>query len=110
MAPLSQSIENTAGSLEELQTRRYKPASIIPNSDLTVPRCSVSIIIGGELPEIRAECHCYHANTTSKREQERQCCNEGLHGQSPVQNGDRSALERIASVEKHGGIDTKIAA
>ena len=37
MAPLSQSIENTAGSFEELQTRRYKPASIIPNSDLTVP-------------------------------------------------------------------------
>jgi hypothetical protein len=74
------------------------------------PRCSVSIIIGGELLEIRAECHCYHGNTTSKREQERQRCNEGLHGRSPVQNGDRSALERIASVEKHLGIDTKNAA
>ena len=36
--------------------------------------------IGGEFPEIRAECHCYHGNTTRKRQEEHQRCNEGLHG------------------------------
>ena len=34
------------------------------------PRCSVSGIIGGQLSEIRAECHCYHGHFTGKREQE----------------------------------------
>jgi len=50
------------------------------------PSCSISVIIGGELLEIRAECHCYHGHTTRKREQERQRCNEGLHGRLLVKN------------------------
>jgi hypothetical protein len=37
-------------------------------------------MIGGEFSEIRVECRCYHGDSTSKREHERQRCNEGLHG------------------------------
>src|SRR6516165_7935341 len=37
MAPLSQSIENMAGSFEELRMRQYEPASIIQNSAEMVP-------------------------------------------------------------------------
>ena len=78
MAPFSQSIENTAGSSEELWTRQYEVACLLRIRPRQFPRCPVCTIIGGELLEIPAECQCYHGNTTSKREQERQRY-EGLH-------------------------------